>query len=232
MQQILPNLYTFSGLLVGRVYLIDDGGELTIIDAGLASAGQKILQQLAAANYQPSQVKRIIITHAHPDHIGSLKALAEATGAQVIASAEEAEVIEGRTLGKLPDPATLPAIYRMIPMKPSPFPPTPVGRIVQDGDVIDVFGGLRVVATPGHAPGQIALYQPEKKLIITGDTLMHMLGLRLPMVMATPDMPQAKQSIRKLCDMDIEIVLFGHGEPIMSGGREQIRAFARSRGIL
>ena len=76
------------------------------------------------------------------------------------------------------------------------------------------------------------MYQPEKKLIITGDTLMHMLGLRLPMVMATPDMPEAKRSIRKLCDMDIEIVLFGHGQPIMSGGREQIRAFARSRGIL
>ena len=102
MQQILPNLYTFSGLLVGRVYLIDDGGELTIIDAGLTSAGPKILKQLAAANYQPSQVKRIIITHAHPDHIGSLKALAEATGAQVIASADEAEVIEGRALASCP----------------------------------------------------------------------------------------------------------------------------------
>lgn len=233
MQQILPHLYSFTGLQVGRVYLIDDGGDLTLIDSSLASAGKKILAQLAAANYTAAQVKRIMITHAHPDHIGSLKELFTATGAQVIASAEEAPVIEGKVPGKLPDRATLPPIYRLIPLTPTLYPAVPVGRIVKDGDVLDnVFGGLRVVATPGHAPGQIAFYQPEKKLIITGDTLMHMFGLRLPMVMATPDMPEAKRSIRKLCEMDIETVLFGHGQPIMSGGREQIRAFARSRGIL
>lgn len=233
MRQIIPNFYYFSGLMMGRVYLSDDAGDLTIIDASIANAGKKILAQLAAANYRPDQVKRIMITHAHPDHIGSLKALYEATGAEVIASAPEQRVIQGEITVPLPDPATLPGLYRFIRLPQTKFPYVPVGRVVSDGDFIPgVLGGLRVVGTPGHAPGQIAFYQPDKKLIILGDTLMHLLGLRLPIRMATPDMDEAKRSIRKVCDLDIEIVLFGHGDPILSGGKAQIQAFARSRGIV
>lgn len=232
MRQILPNLFYFTNLMVGRIYLIDDGGDLTLIDAGIAPAGKRVLAQLAAAGYQPSQVKRIVITHAHPDHIGALKELVDATGAQVIASAEERRVIEGEISVPLPDPAALPALFKIVKLPESRFPRVPVGRVVADGDVIPAFGGLRVVPMPGHAPGQIALYQPEKKLIIIGDTLMHMMGLRLPLVPATVNMAQAKQSIARLCGMDIEIVLFGHGEPIMSGAKAQLQAFARSRGIV
>ena len=107
---------------------------------------------------------------------------------------------------------------------------TPVDRTVEDGDVIDeVMGGLQVIATPGHSPGQVAFYQPERKILFTGDTMMNAFsfnGLRLPFAVATPDMDEAKRSIRKVAQLDIEIACFGHGQPLTQDAAAQIRAFA------
>jgi len=234
MREIIPNLYTFSNLMVGRVYLIDDGGDLTIIDAGIVPAAKQILAQLAASGRKPSAVKRILITHAHPDHVGGLHELVAATpNAQVIASLEERPVIEGNMTVPMPKPETLPTPFNMVGLPNVRFKPVPVARLVDEGDVIEgVLGGLQVIPTPGHALGQIAFYQPQLKLIILGDTMMRFFGLRLPLIPATMNMTQAKESIRKLCDMDIEIACFGHGEPILQGAGDQIRAFARKLGIL
>src|SRR4051794_41124061 len=96
MRQILPNLYTFTGLLMGRVYLIEDPGGLTVIDAGLDSAAPKVIKQLEAAGRKASDVKRILVTHGHADHVGGLPALKAATGARVLASAQDRAAIEGR----------------------------------------------------------------------------------------------------------------------------------------
>ena len=90
-----------------------------------------------------------------------------------------------------------------------------IDRTVSDGDRIDAFGGLEVVATPGHSPGQIAFYQPERKILFTGDTMMNLWGkLRPPFAMATPDMDEAKRSIQKIAALDVEIACFGHGVPL------------------
>ncbi len=103
-----------------------------------------------------------------------------------------------------------------------------VDRTVNDGDRIDAFGGLQVVATPGHSPGQIAFYQPERKILFTGDTMGNLLGkLRLPFAFATPDMDEARRSIRKVAALDVEIACFGHGVPLTHDTNAAIRAFAQ-----
>ncbi len=104
MKEVVAGVYTFEGLMVGRVYLLEGGEGLTLIDTSIGSAGKKILKQLQAAGHQPKDVKHIIITHAHPDHVGSLKMLKEATGATVIASAFEKPVIAGEMA--IPRPAS------------------------------------------------------------------------------------------------------------------------------
>jgi glyoxylase-like metal-dependent hydrolase (beta-lactamase superfamily II) len=85
MKRVAEGLYCFTGLLVGRVYLIKDSDGLTVIDAGIPNAADKIVSQIRAAGYQPEDVRRILITHAHGDHIGGLPRLKALTGAQVIA---------------------------------------------------------------------------------------------------------------------------------------------------
>ncbi len=96
MKKIIPGVSTFTGLIVGRVYLIEDADGLTVIDTGLDLAANQIVRQLQAIGRTAADVKRIVITHAHPDHIGGLPRLKALTGAQVIASSIECPVIEGK----------------------------------------------------------------------------------------------------------------------------------------
>ena len=73
MIQVVDGVYTFTGLMAGRVYLLTEGDGLTLIDASIPSAGDKILAQLAKAGHKPTDVKRVLITHAHPDHVGQCR---------------------------------------------------------------------------------------------------------------------------------------------------------------
>jgi glyoxylase-like metal-dependent hydrolase (beta-lactamase superfamily II) len=228
MKQLLPRLYTFTGLLVGRVYLIEDPDGLTLIDTGLRLAAPQILRQLEAAGRQARDVRRILITHAHLDHVGGLPALRAATGAQVIASAAERPVIEGMIPPPRPDPAQLSRLNRLMRVPQAAFPPTPVDRVVGHGDVLtEVLGGLEVLATPGHAPGHLAFWQPRARLLFCGDVMMHLGGLRLPMAAATVDMAENKRSIRALARLNPQVICFGHGVPLRRAAADTLQTFAR-----
>jgi glyoxylase-like metal-dependent hydrolase (beta-lactamase superfamily II) len=220
---ILPGLSYFTGLTVGRVYCLEDADGLTIIDASLPPAGDKILKQLQAIGRQPADIKRILITHAHPDHVGGLPRLKEATGAQVMASAQEKPVIEG----KVP-----------VPRAPGPLRPpsttykgTPVDRVLAEGDILpEVMGGLQVLFTPGHAPGHLAFWQPQKRILFCGDVIFHMRNLRLPYSFLTVDVEENKRSVQRLAGLDAAVVCFGHGEPFVENTAQAIRDFARKIG--
>lgn len=227
MKQIIPRLYRFTGLLVGRVYAIEDPDGLTLIDTGMALAADKILQQLQAAGRAPQDVKRILITHAHPDHVGGLPALQAATGAQVIASAGERPVIEGQIPIPRPEADQLTGLTRLLRVPLTTLKPTPVDRVVGDGEVLtEVMSGLQVLATPGHAPGHVAFWQPHARILFCGDVLMHMEGLRLPIAIATVDMAENKRSIQVLARRQPRLILFGHGVPLGHNTADTLQAFA------
>jgi len=98
---------------------------------------------------------------------------------------------------------------------------------VQDGDVLPVLGGLRVLHTPGHTPGSICLYSATRRLLIVGDLLQRMRGqVTLPNYFFTDDMPLARRSIARLAELDVETILFSHYPPVRQGGREALRALA------
>ncbi len=223
MKQIIPNVYQITGLPAGRVYVLKDPDGLTLIDASISGMTQRILGQITAAGHSPADVKRILITHGHPDHVGSLPGLKQATGAQVIASAEDRPVIEGK----------MPVVRR-----PQGFSPpntilkgTPVDREVKDGDTIEALGGLQVVFTPGHSPGHLAFWQPQLGIAFIGDVLFHVFGVRLPPSFLTVDMEQDKRSVRRIADLKPRIVCFGHGAPITQDTAQIINTFAQKIGV-
>ncbi|MBC7811634.1 MAG: MBL fold metallo-hydrolase, partial [Burkholderiales bacterium] len=121
MKQIVPGLSTFTGLLAGRVYAIEDTDGFTIIDTSIAPAADKIVAQIKALGRHATDIKRILITHGHPDHVGGLSKLKQMTGALVMCHELERPVIQGEQ----------PIVRRPSGLRPpNTFikPPTPVDR--------------------------------------------------------------------------------------------------------
>lgn len=233
MRLILPGVYAFSGLLVGQVYAIEGPDGLTIIDTGIALAADRILRQLAAAGHVPGDVRRILITHAHFDHIGGLPRLKALTGAEVIASAIERPYVEGRATLPTPAPAQLSLPDRLMLRLggKTVAPATPVDRTCEDGDTVSqALGGLQAILTPGHTPGHTAYWAPEQGMLFCGDAMMRVPGLRLPFAAFTGDMAAARRAISRLANLSPAVVCFGHGTPLTRHTAATLRAFARRLG--
>jgi glyoxylase-like metal-dependent hydrolase (beta-lactamase superfamily II) len=227
MQRILDNIYTFSNLLVGRVYAIKDTDGWTLIDAGLKLAAPRILAQLKTAGVAATDVKRILITHGHIDHVGGLPDLRAVSSAAVLCGADERAYVEGKQSIAQPQRGDVPPLARlMMPPKPQTMAGTPVTRVLQDGEVLpEVLGGLQAVATPGHSPGHMSYWQPTLGVLFTGDVIMRTPGLRLPFAGFTTDMAQNVLSIQRIAALEPKLLLFGHGTP-MHNAAPKLKLFA------
>ncbi len=233
MQKIVERIFTVEGLRLGRVYVVEGPDGLTLIDTGLSDSSPQIGQQLQTIGHTLNEIKRILITHAHQDHFGSLAVLQERTGARTYAHYRDAPIIRGEIPIPRPSPQSLQGMNRLLASARSPLA-TPrraeVDCELHDADVLnEVAPGLRVVDLPGHSPGQVGFWLPDQRLMFCGDALMcikRIERLRLPFASSTPDMAEAKRSIQKLASMDIEILCLGHGKPILKKAAAAIRAFA------
>ncbi len=233
MQQIIPGVYTFTGLMAGRSYAIEDSDGVTLIDTSIPPAGPRILKQLAAAGHPPSDVRRILITHAHPDHVGGLPALKQATGADVYASLLERTVIQDGAPIPRSEKSKSGLIGAFMSMNAKPMH-VPVDHLIADGErLMDVMGGLQALATPGHAPGHMAFWQPERGIAFIGDTIFNLNNrLRLPYQIITVDMDENLRSIAKVVALEPKVVCFGHGPPLTDNAAVRLREFARRVGAI
>ena len=228
MKQITHGVYGVEGLLVGRVYVIEGADGVTVIDASIPNSLKRIEQQLVSIGHQLSEVKRILITHAHPDHIGSLAALQQATNAAVYVHPNDVGAVRGENI-PMPGPSQLTGLPRLIAsvMPATKMAGATVQREIREGDVLDeVLPGLTVLETFGHSPGHVSFWHPATRLLICGDVVMHLLGTHLPIPFVTVDMAEEKRSLRKIAALDSDIVCFGHGEPIIGGAAAALRTFA------
>lgn len=232
MKQIIPGIHYFTGLMTGRVYLIEDPDGLTLVDAGLPPSPPKIMAQFKAAGYRADQVKRILITHAHADHIGGLPELKRLTGAQVYASAAERPAVEGQAATPRPDPATVAWPARLIRLPAEPLPGTPVDHVLADGEILpEVLGGLTALVLFGHTPGHLVFWQAERRILFCGDALMRLgSGLRRPFGWATVNMPQAVADIGRLAALQPEVICPGHGNAVTHRAAEALDRLARQVG--
>jgi len=232
MRKVVSNVYLMEGLRGGNVYLLVSDKGLTLVDSGLAVDVDRIAPQLQRGGYTLSDLHSIVLTHAHGDHAGGAVELARRSGAQVLAHRAEVPYIEQskslpvaslaqRLLNWLGDRI----LFRLSPCQ--------VDRLVEDGDVIEALGAMQMIHTPGHTPGSLCLYQSEQRILFCGDALFNANpitgrpGLRLPIRLVTVDSAQARDSVGKLSTMAVEVLCCGHGEPIMDGAREKMRAVLR-----
>lgn len=219
MRQVVPNVYLMEKLRVSNVYLLVSSKGLLLVDSGLAGETDQIVAQVQEKGYALSDLHSIVLTHSHSDHAGNAAELATRSGAQVLAHVEELLYIEQTKL-------TMPT---------ASVRPCRVDRTLEDGDVIEALGGLRVIHSPGHTPGSICLYQPERQLLFCGDTLINkgsIVGkeeVEFCIPLSTVDEIQEWESVRKLSMLPVEVLCFGHGEPVLKGAGEHTRALLEER---
>ena len=153
-----------------------DESDVVLLDTGFPGEFDLIKQGLAACGFTPEQVTKVILTHQDVDHVGSAKAFRE-LGATIMAHVDEAPFIQGdkplikitameERLDQLSEEQL--GFYNML----KGFMPklaVPVDGLLTDGQVLPFCGGIRVVATPGHTPGHIALFLDKSQIVVCGD---------------------------------------------------------------
>jgi glyoxylase-like metal-dependent hydrolase (beta-lactamase superfamily II) len=224
--EVAPGVYSIERVRMAHAFLVEGEG-LTLIDTGMRGSGESVLNALAALGRRVSDLRHIVISHHHFDHTGSLARLAEVSQATVSVHAADASYVRG----DLPRPPFKRVGFSGWFLRPfmGLFPqpePCHVDRELQDGDEIEAAGGLKVIHAPGHTPGHIALLMPSKRILFAGDAVLNVLGLRPPMAMATVDMAQAKESVRKMAALDFDIACFGHGGVMRKDAVLRFRRFA------
>jgi glyoxylase-like metal-dependent hydrolase (beta-lactamase superfamily II) len=203
--------------------IVDEPNSNTLIDAGLPSQMEAISAALVEAGIGVGDLRRIIFTHQDLDHVGSGAALVRQSGARVLAHSADAPFIEGSQRLLKPSPEMLEQRPQMREVLER-LEPVGVDERVENGTRLDVAGGTRVISTPGHTPGHISLYVEQSKVLIAGDALTAERGsLHGPNPSMTLEMRTAIKSIRRLADLEIDIIICYHGGVVSEGANEQLR---------
>ncbi|MCH8921449.1 MAG: MBL fold metallo-hydrolase [Chloroflexi bacterium] len=227
LEEIVSGVYGIGMGYVNAFLIVGEDG-LTLVDSGLAKKKDSILSAVAGAGRQPADLRHILITHHHIDHIGSLAALKEATGAKCYVHPADSPIVRGDEPQPGPNPGSLlgklagPLISRLSP----PAPPTHVDVEVGDGEELPLAGGIKAVHTPGHTPGHLSFLLPSKNVLFVGDAAANMLRLGLPIGMFTADREQAKESIGKLAALEFDVACFGHGRVLKGEANLRFRRLA------
>ncbi|MDQ8045195.1 MAG: MBL fold metallo-hydrolase [Solirubrobacteraceae bacterium] len=208
-----------------NAYLVREDDGLTLIDAQMPRATSAIL---AAAKAEGASIKRIAITHVHPDHIGSVDALTKALpGVEFIVPRRDEELLTGKQTVQPGEPKGK-LLPHTVSVKSTPT------RLVDDGDHV---GSLQVVATPGHSPGHVTYFDPRSRTAFCGDVFSTVGGvattagpyLRFPLPgFFTWHRPTELASARRVAELDPAVLGPGHGRVVTDPAAAIAAAIARS----
>jgi glyoxylase-like metal-dependent hydrolase (beta-lactamase superfamily II) len=204
--EVTAKVYQITHRGVNIILIAEE--ELTLIDTGFRGSSPRIISFIHSLGRSVEDVSLIIITHNHLDHAGGLAELKKLTKAKV--AIHRADISDEES--QLP--------YRSI-----------VDLQLEGGEVLSPLGGLRVIHTPGHTPGSISLFSPKKKLLIVGDTLNNRhQNLHLPPRMVSTDLTQAIDSVKRIAQLDFDILCFGHGKPLTNDASARVSDLIKKHG--
>lgn len=205
----LVRLTRYPRMFPINVYLVREDDGFTLVDTGISGCEGDILE---AARGYGGRIRRIALTHAHGDHVGSLDGLREALpGVEVLITARDARFLRGDRSLDPGEPQDKPrGGYQACETRPT--------CEVSAGDRI---GSLEVIASPGHTPGHVAFFDVRDRTLIAGDAFQTRGGVAVSGVwrpffpfpaMATWHKPTALASARSLRALEPSRLAVGHGK--------------------
>lgn len=209
---------------VVNVYLVREDDGLTLVDTGASGAAKGIL---AGAQALGQPIARIVLTHGHDDHAGSLDKLhAALPDVPVLVSAREARLMDGDTAMEPGEPPMGGGPVRRRATRPT--------DVLRAGDRV---GSLEVLAAPGHTPGQIALLDTRDRTLIAGDAWVTLGGMQATGKAKWPfpfptffswHRPTALATARTLRGLDPARLAVGHGPVVEAPGAAMEQALAKA----
>ena len=204
----------------GQAYLLRRGTQAVLIDTGIAGQGDAIAGALAGWGLDREALTHVLLTHWHPDHVGSAAEVGSWPNAQIWAHRIDAPIIRGDSYGTIPSlTRTEQQFYAQIAGSVPSAPPARVDRELGGDEHLEALGA-RVIYTPGHTDGSIAFLFEEAGVLFTGDVATQQQG----QVVLGPfdnDRPTARQSFRKFADIDVDTVLLRTWSAARGRGDEQ-----------
>ena len=230
MRELAPGVHSLGHAKGGhvRAFLIDDGGELTLVDTLFENDARLVLDAIRRLGRSVGDLERIAITHGHRSHLGGLAALKRASGATVYSHPWEADIVSG---DRRAQPVTLRPMQslRIIPfqlgirLNRPRHVACPVDEPLSDGDA---FGPLEVLHIPGHSPGHLGFYWAERGLLISGDAIATWPSFEDGWPAFTLDPKKHRVSIARMAALEPKVVGVGHGEAITERADERVHQLA------
>jgi glyoxylase-like metal-dependent hydrolase (beta-lactamase superfamily II) len=226
---VAPGVWRIKDVFV-NMYLIHNpqNNKWVLVDAGLRSSGDKI-QKVANHLFWPeSRPEAIVLTHAHFDHVGSLRRLAAKWDVPIYAHSLEKPYLTGVSSYPPPDPSVGGGLLSIMSFMYPKGPIDVADRLLSllDDGTIPVLPEWKYYHTPGHAPGHISLFRQRDRLLLAGDafvttcqesvfsTLAQIKKLHGPPKYFTYNWGSAERSVKLLAGLEPEIAATGHGRPM------------------
>jgi len=230
--KIVPGVHRLGGDSQVNSYLIDDGGEVTIIDAAMPGFYDDIPRELAAMGRRIEDVRALVLTHGHTDHIGFAERLRVERHVPVWIEELDVALARGeatvqRPWGKISLAPLLGFLWLAMRHGGLRRPVVHELSTFGDGAILDVPGSPRVTLVPGHTPGSAALEVTTLNALFVGDafcTYAVTSGRHGPQIAPfSADPAQARQSLSLLAGSSAGLVLPGHGDPWTGGMAEALK---------
>ena len=234
-RDVAPGVHRVEDANVSWCLVEEDGGRgLTVVDAGVPTSWRSLHDALVELGRTPADLRALVLTHAHFDHVGIAERLRTTYGLPVHVHVGD----EPLTRHPMSYAHERPRALYLVRPKAVPygaaflanrafFAPA-IGAVTtfRDGDVLDVPGRPRVVFSPGHTDGHVALHLPDRDVLIAGDAVVTLdpytgrRGPRLVARAATADTARSLASLDVLAATGAGTVIVGHGAPWTGGVAE------------
>jgi glyoxylase-like metal-dependent hydrolase (beta-lactamase superfamily II) len=205
-----PDLLIVRTFIV-QFFVLRDGDALYLIDTGFIGGMKALERALEARGWDKLPIRGILLTHGHLDHVRNAPALAKQHGAWIVGPERDLEHFENRA--RYTGWGRVAGISEWIGRCLLRMPAFRPDQLLHDGDELPIWGGLRVVALPGHTHGHCGYYSAKNCLLFSGDLFATApFGPHITPKVLNQDNTAAHRSLHRALELPLEGVLPCHAD--------------------